>query len=143
MPYGTSLDSLGTSLDAVSTSLDLQVSSANRTAAVFTTSHGISTFTGTPGFAVIKTAEFEPAPNLVGTLRSIRPVGDSVGMFVTAYSRMRATDGVTASSAEVEDETGKASFRMTGRYLSAKFSIVGEFDTFHSFDADVVQRGAR
>lgn len=149
LPFAISLDDDSSSLDAgtySAVSLDSLVGAARRTLGAFDTSHGLSTFTGTPFTAYFETNEFEPAPGRVGTVKSIRPVCDHVGdsqIYAGVKTRMRVSDSQVSGPVVVQDATGKCSQRASGRYLSAYFIGYGAFKNFRAFDADVIVRGVR
>jgi hypothetical protein len=148
LPFSASLDEDSTSLDSgdySAVSLDTLVGTSTREAGAFDTTHGISSFTGTPLTAFLDTNEFEPAPGMVGTVKSLRPVYDNIDaqFFAGVRTRMRQSDDQDNSLTVLEDGTGKMSLRQTGRYLAAYFVTSGEFANFRGFDVDVSVRGAR
>jgi hypothetical protein len=148
LPFAGSLDSDSTSLDSgtySAISLDSVVGATRRIPGAFDTSHGLSTFTGTPSTSFFETNEFEPDPGNVGTILSIRPVYDKVSssFFAGLTTRMRMSDDKVTGPTMGEDVTGKMSLRSSGRYVSAYFSAFGEYKNFAGFDVNVVTRGAR
>lgn len=148
LPFSASMDDDATSLDSgtfSAVSLDSLVGVTRRQAGAFDGTHSLSTFTNTPLSGYFQTHEFEPAPGMVGTVKSIRPVYDAIDCTFLAgvATRMRQSDDQVFSSSYAEDETGKMSMLKTGRYLSAFFTTSGEFENFRGFDVDVRARGAR
>lgn len=148
LPFQSSLDDDSTSLDTgtySAVSLDSLVGASRRVAGAFNSSHGLSTFTGSPVSGYLETNQFEPSPGLVATVKSIRPVYDSFGATVSSGVRARFSSAESPLSGAIvsQDSTGKSSVRMTGRYVAAYFLTSGEFRNFNGFDVDVVTRGAR
>lgn len=149
LPFSSTLDDDATSLDSGtygSVSLDLQSQVERRTPAVFDTTHGISTFSGTHMSASFETNDFEPDPGNVATVLSIRPVYDDIsGSLFSggALYRMSPADARSSTQYSSMDATGKMAIRATGRYLAAGFLTSGEFRNFSGFDVNMVTRGAR
>lgn len=127
------LDAMMTSLDDYSVSLDSPIFSGGvNVTMAFGTDHKLGAFAGTSGTAVFETGEQEPNPGGYATVYGARPLVSGNPSSITlsiGHRTQQDNQGRTFSTPVTPNSrTLNCDFIVTGRYVSARMSVVGNFD---------------
>jgi hypothetical protein len=144
------LDAFG-NLDNLPASLDSrQWAGGGPAFGAFDTTFRFGTFTGANSAATIDTTETQPIPGRRAIVLGGRPLvdGTNVTPSLSVGWRNRLSDLVTYSTAVPIGATGRASARVSGRYLRARVTIPSGSTWDHAMgvdfaDDDVADGGAR
>lgn len=118
------LDTVSTSIDSLGFSLDSRAWTGNVIKlAGFNTSHVLVFFDGTNLAATIDTGDFQPNPDGLSLVSSLRPLIDGGTVTAQLASRIRVQDSVSYGTAATIDTDGKCSVLDTGRYHRARLNV--------------------
>jgi len=116
----------------------------DETMAAFNVDHRMGTFDSASGYSgVIETGDYEMPDGVRNFLRWVRPNNTSGMIDVSVATRLQPTDTVSYSTGRFKSDVGVTAFRITGRYMRAKFSLDSNVANFIGFDAEVNPLGAR
>lgn len=134
---GYSLDGL----DAVSTNADTMTipwddaswNGGDPRIGCYDTSHRLCHFTGTPGTAVIETAEVELSPGMLTEVQSVRAylegAAANASQTLQVGTRAQLGDAVTWGSATDVGSDGEAKVRANARFHKFRANVTGAFTT--------------
>lgn len=140
------LDELFSSIDIVTPSLDSgQWAGGNDLVLGFDADYKLGAFSGTAGTAVIESQEIEPNPGGRTFVAGIKPhvLGSPDTVSVALGTRDNLSDSPSyTSDVEPTTRTGFADFRNDSKYLRARVTIDGSFDSAVGFEGQYTASGA-
>lgn len=121
-------------------------SAASFKARAFTTVGRLSTFTGTPGAAVLETGEMELNEGGRAFLDAVKPHVESSGTAPAVTVAIGYRDDLSASQtytseASANSRTGFANFRVDSKYARIRTTITGTFEKATGLEFNAVPSG--
>lgn len=108
----------------------------------FNSAHCLSTFTGTPGTAILTTGESEPNPGGFARMQGVKPLVDQASLTVALGTRNDRTSSTTfTSEVTANSRSGFAGFRSEARYHRARLTIAGTFNAAQGLEYQTVPSG--
>lgn len=112
----------------------------------FDSSFKVGQFSGTPGTAILISAEVEPNPGGCAFINGVKPVIASSGGAPTVGVQVGSRDDQSAAityatTAAPTSRTGFADFRADNRYHRARVYITGAFDKAQGVEIDATASG--
>jgi hypothetical protein len=108
----------------------------------FDSGNRVSTFTGTPGTAILTTAEMEPNPAGFAEEFVIKPLIDQAAVTIAMGTRDDRTSAVSFTAEQTANaRSGVANFRKAARYHRARATVTGTFNAAQGIEYGVNAAG--
>lgn len=128
------LDTISASLDALPASLDSRIWAGGKSLlSGFNASNALVAFTGTPGTAILESAEGRVNPAGRALVTGVIPYTDGSCTVAVGHRATQQAATVYTSEESVNAVTGEANFLVDNRYHRVRVTVTGDFERIKGY----------